>query len=149
MKLYKFFRLMSIACMNAAALPLHAAIYKLDDHVNRVTIYSNMPISPVPAKKDEPKPPPAKEADIPLLQTPTPSPGISARPAGSASTDYPRISPTVQKTRNGERLSILIHELQMEETALNDAVAKNAAADIIHRYKSNIEALKREIGNAK
>lgn len=161
MKLFYLFRLISFICMGAAALPLYAAIYKLDDHVNRVTIYSNMPIRPAPVKTDVSKPlpttptapitptTPTREPGAPVPQPPPASATVSAKPTSSAMNDYPRISSAVQKTRDNERLAILNHELHLEETALADAVSRNVAGDIIRRYKANIEALKREIGYGK
>lgn len=175
MRVFHSLQLMLPICLGGATSSLHATIYKLEDQVNRVTIYSNMPISPVPIRTEIPKLPPpnaavrGQEAPLPqpVPQQPQPPPaastgsstpagteantdsGTGAKPIGSALNDYPRISPVVQKTRDSERLAILRHELQMEETALADAVSRNAAAETIRRFKTNIDALKREIRSAR
>lgn len=165
-------RFILLICLGAAASSLHATIYKLEDHVNRVTIYSNMPLRPVLIKTDTPKqaptittvrrqetpqPQPQPQPQPPVASTGTSSAagtgtdtgsGTGAKPIGSAINDYPRISPVVQKTRDSERLAILKHELQMEETALADAVSRNATEETIRRFKANIDALKREIRSA-
>lgn len=81
---------------------------------------------------------------VPMSET-----GFSSQIKPTSSIDYPRISPIVQRTRDSERLAILNNELQLEQTALAEAVSRNAPEEILRRYRTNIEALRREISNSK
>jgi hypothetical protein len=62
---------------------------------------------------------------------------------------FPRIDPATQQARDNERLEILKEELQSERMAMNDAIAKNAAGETVHRHEAVIAALQREISNMK
>lgn len=148
MKLHQFLRVIPLIFLSATTLPSHARVFKYEDQVNRVTIYSNMPAPPAPAETVLPKTgpsAPARESEFTSPQKRASGTNVIATPSGPDSHDYPRISPTRQKARDSERRAILSHELQLEQAALAEARSRNAPDEIIYRYKANIEALKREL----
>jgi hypothetical protein len=144
------------------AFPAHATIYKVEDEVGRVTIYSNKPIR-LPIVRSEPTELPtfAQPASTPLPPAPVRQPEAAPsqapasvlpsipQPAVPTLNEFKRIPSSVQKVRDTERLSILLNELQLEQAALADALSRKAGSEMIHRHQSNIEALKREIAMTK
>ena len=94
---------------------------------------------------------------------PAPDAGAAAGKPRSASTptpgDFPRVSGTEQKARDGDRRAILDRELANEQANLDKARQASATAatlspdrqqalkNTIALHERNIEALKKEIGN--
>ena len=134
------------------ALPLTAAantLYKCTDD-SGVVLYTNQKVS-------------KKNCIVLSQQSPAPSPGNSgAKPrAATAPTpgDFPRVSGTEQKARDGDRRAILDKELATEmqnvekaKKALLDAGSQPAdklqpLRDTVALHERNIESLKKEIGN--
>jgi len=132
-------------------LPLAATantLYKCTDE-SGVTLYTNQKT----AKKNctvlsyQP-PPPAPAAATKPRATTTPTPG-----------DFPRVSGSEQKTRDGDRRAILDKELANELQNLEKAkkVLFDAGSqppdklqplrDTVALHERNVEALKKEIGN--
>lgn len=112
----------------------HARIFK---HVNPLTgsiTYSNFPLR---GQESEATPAPKKAVQR------------NAAPAVATPASFPKVAAATQKERDSDRQKILNDELQSEQNALNDAIAKNASDDMIQRHKANIAALQREIGNTK
>jgi hypothetical protein len=62
---------------------------------------------------------------------------------------FPTISAGTQRGRDSERLIIIEQELRAEQSALDEAVAKDAPLDVIRRCESNIAALQREVDRLK
>lgn len=161
-RLHAICRLALLLCCSACTSHAHSTIYKVEDEVRRVTIYSNKPIHLPVARSEPPElPPSAQPASTPLRPAPIRQPeatppqasafdlGSGPKTLAPALNESRRIPPAVQKVRDGERLSILHNELQLEQAALADALSRKAGSEIIHRYQSNIEALKREIALTK
>lgn len=167
-RLHAICRLALLLCFATCTSQAHSTIYKLEDEVRRITIYSNKPIHlsvarSEPPERSPPAPPapPAPPVSTPLppapirqpeatpLQAPPSVAGSGPKPPVAALNESRRIPPAVQKVRDSERLSILHNELQVEQAALADALSRKAGSEMIHRYQSNIEALKREIALTK
>ena len=133
-------------------LPLAATantLYKCTDE-SGVTLYTNQKT----AKKNctvlsyQPPPPPAAAGGTRPRASATPTPG-----------DFPRVSGSEQKTRDGDRRAILDKELANEaqnlekaKKALFDAGSQppdklQPLRDTVALHERNIEALKKELGN--
>ena len=129
------------------AVAAHAKLYQ---HVNPVTgdiTYSNFPMP-----KREPK------AISSFARTPAQVPyqhsyrAPKAAPRNtvfttSTAANFPRITVEMQKERDLDRRKILYEELESEQSALNEASARNEAEESLQRLKANIDALQREISN--
>lgn len=103
-----------------------------------------------------------KRCTVLSVQVP-PAPDAGAGKPRSASTptpgDFPRVSGTEQKARDGDRRAILDRELANEQANLDKARQASATAvtlppdrqqtlkNTIALHERNIEALKKEIGN--
>lgn len=72
---------------------------------------------------------------------------VSTAPATRA--NFPRVTPATQRQRDSERRRILTEELEAEQAAMNDAIATQAATEVIHRHRANVAALERELGNTR
>lgn len=134
------------------ALTAEATIYKRVDPENRVVIYTNFRQQIRKVQEAVVAKPPAPE-EVPLaspkkvsFQRKAPSVSVSTP---FTPTDFPRISTATQKSRDTDRRRILNDELESEKIALNEALAKSAEQDTVHRHKSNIEAIMREIANVR
>jgi hypothetical protein len=127
-------------------------VYKYVDPDTGITTYTNFRLPPgqrpmipaVPVTRTIALTAPARErpyaARIARPKEPRPV-------ANDAS--FPTISAGTQRERDSERLTIIEEELRAEQTALDEAVAKDAAADVIRRYEANIAALQREVDRLK
>jgi hypothetical protein len=81
---------------------VHATIYKAEDAVNRVTIYSNVPIRLAPAKAESPElMPPIPRATLKPAQSPTPAPAPKSAPV-PAPAPAPAPTPTPTATKVAE-----------------------------------------------
>jgi hypothetical protein len=63
--------------------------------------------------------------------------------------NFPRVTPVIQRERDSERRRILSEELLAERSALNDAVERQAPDVVIRRYRANVSALERELDNTR
>ncbi|WP_228535973.1 hypothetical protein [Noviherbaspirillum malthae] len=94
LKLRLFSHLVLLICTSTTSSPVHATIYKAEDAINRVTIYSNVPIRLAPGKAEAPElMPPIPQATLKPAQSPTPAPIPKSAPA-SAPTPTPTPTPT-------------------------------------------------------
>jgi hypothetical protein len=133
-------------------LPLAAAantLYKCTDQ-SGVTLYTNQKTA-------------KKNCTVLSYQPPPPAPAASGtRPRASATptpADFPRVSGSEQKSRDGDRRAILDKELANEtqnlekaKKTLFDAGAQppdklQPLRDSVALHERNIEALKKELGN--
>ncbi len=132
-------------------LPLAATantLYKCTDE-SGVTLYTNQKTA-------------KKNCTVLSYQPPPPAPAAGTKPRASATPtpgDFPRVSGSEQKTRDGDRRAILDKELANEaqnlekaKKALFDAGAQppdklQPLRDTVALHERNIEALKKELGN--
>jgi hypothetical protein len=133
-------------------LPLAATantLYKCTDE-SGVTLYTNQKTT-------------KKNCTVLSYQPPPPAPAASGtRPRASATptpADFPRVSGSEQKSRDGDRRAILDKELANEaqnlekaKKSLFDAGAQppdklQPLRDTVALHERNIEALKKELGN--
>ncbi len=134
------------------ALPLAAAantLYKCTDE-SGVVLYTNQKA-------------PRKSCIVLSQQAPTASPGGNGTKQRATATptpgDFPRVSGTEQKARDGDRRAILDKELATElqnaekaRKALRDAGNQPAdklqpLRDTVALHERNVESLKKELGN--
>lgn len=103
--------------------------------------------------------------DLPISQVPsTPVRPRAAAPAAVSPADFPRVSPEVQRSRDGSRRQILEQELASEERSLDQARRELASQigsegaqpgsahlqplrERIDRHQRNVDAIRREIAN--
>lgn len=109
----------------------HAKLFRYADPVTGNITFSNLPI---PKKKGG-----AGNGE----RDPVRSSGART------TTAFPRVSPQIQRLRDMDRRKILQAELKTEKEALQAAMSKQSAADLVHRHEMNIAALEREIRNVK
>lgn len=137
----KHILLLLTACLAASA---QAQIYKRVDPITGHTTYTS---SPPPGTE-------VPELSTPILAMPTivrpsraRSRAASPAPVRHTPSTYPRISTAEQQRRDDERRGILMDELKAEAGALAAALSKAADPDTVHRHKTNVASLKREIAN--
>jgi len=133
-------------------LPLAATantLYKCTDE-SGVTLYTNQKTA-------------KKNCTVLSYQPPPPAPAaVGAKPRASATptpADFPRVSGSEQKARDGDRRAILDKELANESQNLEKARKTLVEAgaqppaklqplrDTVALHERNIEALKKELGN--
>ena len=129
------------------AVAAHAGLYRHVDPVTGDITYSNFPI---PKREQEAISSFARTpAQVPYQHS-YPAPKAAARNTvftTSTAANFPSITVEMQKERDLDRRKILYEELQSEQSALNEASARNEAVESLQRHKTNIDALKREISN--
>ena len=104
-------------------------------------------------------------ADLPVSQVPsTPVRPRATAPATASPGDFPRVSPEVQRSRDGSRRQILEQELATEERSLDQARRELASQvgsegaqpgstqlqplrDKVDLHQRNVDAIRREIAN--
>lgn len=113
-------------------LSAQGAIFEQTEPVSGVTILSNIP--------------PRAEATTGTSGSVKPRAPSAAPMAALAGSGFPRITREIQQRRDAGRGAILRDELEAEQQALQAALARRAATEVLHRHSSNIAALKRELG---
>lgn len=100
-------------------VPAHAAVYSHVDPVSGMTIVNNVPPDAIGK---------TAQRAMPVVRS-----------------TFPSISPQRQRQMDGSRRAILEDELAGEQQALDVAVARRAAADVLARHMANLAALRREL----
>lgn len=151
-----------MAFLGTTAAPAWARIYRHVDPMTGAIVYSNYR---VPAQRNNtwvalPPPVPPTPAPPSVPHTPDVNPTrrttrveevvtvkrtSDSRPTSSTFTEFPRVSAETQRERDSERRRLLKQELSTEQAALDQAIERKAASDILQRHRANIEALNREI----
>lgn len=129
---------MNAACVLVAVLagaacvtPGHCAIYVQRDPASGALVYTNVPGNGREGERGATRPDRAAPARM--------------QPATAAPVRFPFVSRSDQQRRDLDRQAILNDELHQEQQRLRLAQASGAAVEILHRHRSNIEALVREI----
>jgi uncharacterized protein DUF4124 len=142
-------------------VPTHASVYKCVDSNGSVTYTNDRTLGRGCKELSE---------DQPVSSMPAPSRPPASAPRTSPS-DFPRVAPDAQRSRDDTRRQVLEKELHVEETALADAkktLGEQEAVrlgdernyqkvldrlqpykDKVELHQRNVEALKKEIGGLK
>ncbi|RZI40344.1 hypothetical protein EGT07_23665 [Herbaspirillum sp. HC18] len=139
-----FIRATLFVCLGMIAACTQARVYQHVDPVTGAVTYSNFPArGQEPEEVDAAPDRPAHHPNAPKAAS------RNAAPSAGAPANFPRVAAATQKERDTDRRKILNDELQSEQVALADAIARKAADDTVQRHKANIAALQREISNIK
>src|SRR5688572_22784690 len=112
----------------------HARLLRHVDSDTGSIIFSNMPASTAEKKREAVNSKNANSEREP-----------ARNPVAHTNTAFPRVSSQAQRLRDLDRRKILKAELEIEKGALQAAMSRKAANDIVHRHEMNIAALEREI----
>lgn len=122
-----------------------AQVYRYVDSATGSFIYSNQK-SDLPVLSRMSAPSPLRCASVsPLASGQVRSASKKTVAAGLAPAAFPRVSSAAQREYDSDRRRILQEELELEKSALNDAIGKGASEDIVHRHQANVAALEREL----
>jgi hypothetical protein len=130
-----------------------AQLYRYVDAETGWFVYSNRKFE-LPVQTRIAAPPSLLRASLP---GPTPilnrdqnrSMSTKSATARYAPADFPRVTRSMQQERDSDRRRILQDELDAEKLALNAALGKGAAEDIVHQHRANVAALERELGRTR
>jgi hypothetical protein len=126
-----------------------AQLYRYVDAETGWFVYSNRKFE-LPVQIHIAAPPSLQPASLPgptqIQNRKTPK---KTAAAGFAPADFPRVTRSMQQERDSDRRRILQDELDAEKLALDAALGKGTAEDIVHQHRANVAALERELGRTR